>query len=96
MSSLLGLELDDDGRSRTARRHPAALIEGPLDDERLVQRLAAITQLAEQLDRETLALALRIVPIEWWREQLGTSVAHPRSSQPACAAGAPETRRHAS
>jgi hypothetical protein len=29
---------------------PAALIEGPLDDEQLVQRIAAITQLAEQLD----------------------------------------------
>jgi hypothetical protein len=77
LTSLLGLELDDHERTRTARRHPAALIEGPLDDDRLVQRLAAITQLAEQLDRETLAVALRIVPIEWWREQLGTSAAHP-------------------
>jgi hypothetical protein len=37
--------------------------------------LAAITQLAEQLDRGTLDLALRIVPIEWWREQLGASAA---------------------
>jgi hypothetical protein len=36
--------------------------------------LAAITQLAEQLDRETLAVALRIVPIEWWREQLRATV----------------------
>jgi len=75
-SSLLGLELaDDDARTRKARSHPAALIEGPLDDELLTQRLAAITQLAEQLDRGTLDLALRIVPIEWWREQLGASAA---------------------
>jgi hypothetical protein len=71
VSSLLGFELaEDDGRTRKTRSHPAALIEGPLDDELLVQRLAGITQLAEQLDRGTLDLALRIVPIEWWREQL--------------------------
>jgi hypothetical protein len=74
VSSLLGFELaEGDGRTREARSHPAALIEGPLDDEPLVQRLAAITQLAEQLDRGTLAVALRIVPIEWWREQLGAT-----------------------
>jgi hypothetical protein len=78
VSSLLGFELDEaDGRTREARSHPAALIEGPLGDEPLVQRLAAITQLAEQLDRGTLAVALRIVPIEWWREQLGASVPAP-------------------
>jgi hypothetical protein len=72
VSSLLGFELaEGDTRIREARSHPAALIEGPLDDEPLVQRLAAITQLAEELDRGTLDLALRIVPIEWWREQLG-------------------------
>ncbi len=75
LSGLLGFELtEDDGRTRKGRSHPAALIEGPLEDDQLVQRLAAITQLAEQLDRETLAFALRIVPIAWWREQLGASV----------------------
>ena len=81
VSSLLGLELaDDDARTRKARSHPAALIEGPPDAEQLVQRLAAITQLAEQLDRGTLDLALRIVPIEWWREQLGASASNPQHS----------------
>jgi hypothetical protein len=75
VSSLLGFELaEGDGRTREARSHPAAQIEGPLDDEPLVQRLAAITQLAEQLDRGTLELALRIVPIDWWREQLEATV----------------------
>ena len=75
VSSLLGFELaEDNGRTRKARSHPAALIEGPLENEPLVLRLAAITQLAEQLDRGTLDLALRIVPIEWWREQLGATV----------------------
>jgi hypothetical protein len=78
LSSLLGTELGgDDRRTRLARSHPAALIEGPLDDEQLAQRVAAITQLAEQLDRVTLELALRLVPIEWWREQLGVSGASP-------------------
>jgi hypothetical protein len=75
LSSLLGFELSqDDERTNKARSHPGALIEGPLDDEELVQRLAAIMQLAEQLDRGTLAVALRIVPIDWWREQLRASV----------------------
>jgi hypothetical protein len=75
VSSLLGLELaESNGRTRKARSHPAALIEAPPDAEQLVQRLVAITQLAEQLDRGTLDLALRIVPIEWWREQLGATV----------------------
>ncbi|HET7049174.1 MAG TPA: hypothetical protein VFI54_13000 [Solirubrobacteraceae bacterium] len=77
-SSLLGLEFaEHDGRTDNGRNHPAALIEGPLDDELLVQRLAAITRLAEQLDRGTLDLALRIVPIDWWRDQLGASPLSP-------------------
>ena len=82
-SSLLGLGFaEDDGRTRNGRSHPAALIEGPLDDQLLVQRLAAITQLAEQLDRGTLDLALQIVPIDWWREQLGASSDIPSAPGP--------------
>jgi hypothetical protein len=74
LSGLLAFQLaEDDGRMRRGRSHPAALVEGPLDDEELVRRLTAITQLAEQLDRVTLEVALRIVPVEWWREQLGAS-----------------------
>jgi hypothetical protein len=30
----------------------------------------AIAQLAEQLDRGSYELALRIVPLDWWRAQL--------------------------
>jgi hypothetical protein len=83
LSGLLGFEFAaDDGRARTGRSHPAALIEGPLDDERLVDRMAAITQLAEQLDRGTLAVALRIVPIDWWREQLGATATIPLDPAP--------------
>jgi hypothetical protein len=82
-SSLLGLGLaQGDGRTYDGHSHPAALLEGPLDDDVLVQRLAAITQLAEQLDRGTLDLALRIVPIDWWREQLGVGLAIPSSPAP--------------
>jgi hypothetical protein len=31
----------------------------------------AISQLAEELDRQTLELALRIVPVQWWAARLG-------------------------
>jgi hypothetical protein len=36
-------------------------------------RLVAITQLAEQLDRGTLDLAVKIVPVAWWEARLGTT-----------------------
>jgi hypothetical protein len=75
LGSLLGFEVPDDAeRAHRGHGHPAALLVGPLDDEELAARLAVITQLAEQLDRGTLELALRIVPFEWWREQLGGTV----------------------
>jgi hypothetical protein len=64
---------DDDPRQRVSRRHPAVQIEGAIDDEQLAQRLVAITQLAEELDRGTLELALRLVPVEWWAARLGTT-----------------------
>ncbi|HEV2980478.1 MAG TPA: hypothetical protein VGX51_03525 [Solirubrobacteraceae bacterium] len=74
LASLLGSTLDDDAEHALTRRpHPSALMSGPVDDDQLAQRVAAITQLAEQLDRGTLALALRIVPFEWWGEQLGVT-----------------------
>jgi hypothetical protein len=78
LGSLLSFEFsEDDARARIGRSHPAALIEGSLDNERLVRSVAAMTQLAEQLDRSTLALALQIVPIEWWRTRLGASAPTP-------------------
>jgi hypothetical protein len=52
---------------------PAVQIEGEIDDESLVDRIVTIAQLAEQLDRTTLELALRIVPLEWWAARLGTT-----------------------
>ena len=62
---------DDHARRRKARSHPALQIEGTINDEQLVNRIVAITQLAERLDRGTLELALRLVPVDWWAARLG-------------------------
>ncbi len=62
-----------DPRQRVSRNHPAVQITGVIDDEQLADRLVAITQLAEELDRGTLELALRLVPVEWWAARLGTT-----------------------
>ncbi len=60
-------------RWRKARSNPAVQITGDMDDERLAQRIVAITQLAEQLDRGTLDLAVKTVPVAWWEARLGTT-----------------------
>ncbi len=60
-------------RRHRARSNPAVQITGDMDDERLAQRIVAITQLAEQLDRGTLDLAVKIVPVAWWEGRLDTS-----------------------
>jgi hypothetical protein len=61
-------------RQRRARSSPAVEIESELGAEWLSDRIVVITQLAEELDRRTLELALRIVPVRWWEERLGTNV----------------------
>ena len=63
---------EDVRRQRRARSSPALQIESDGGDEWLTNRLVVITQLAEALDRGTLDLALRIVPVQWWEERLGT------------------------
>src|SRR5207302_6571389 len=78
LGGLLGFEFSgDDERARIGRSHPGALVEGAIDSERLVHSIAAIVQLAEQLDRTTLSLSLQIVPIEWWRARLGATAPTP-------------------
>jgi hypothetical protein len=59
------------GRPRLSRISPAtqASVE-PVQDEWLRDNLVAIAQLAESLDRDSFELALRIVPLDWWRAQL--------------------------
>ena len=65
---------DDHVRRRRAASSPAIQITGVVDDDGLTDRIVAITQLAEGLDRTTLELAMRIVPVEWWAARLGTTV----------------------
>jgi hypothetical protein len=57
---------DDRQRQRMSQNSPAVQIVGEIDDDRLVDRVVGIAQLAEALDRGTLELALRVVPAEWW------------------------------
>jgi hypothetical protein len=64
---------EDQLRRHRARSNPAVQITGGMDDDRLAQRLVAITQLAEQLDRGTLDLAVKLVPVAWWEARLGTT-----------------------
>jgi hypothetical protein len=76
LGSLLDQSEPGDGdklRWHRARSNPAVQIMGDMDDDRLAQRLVAIAQLAEQLDRGTLDLAVKIVPIAWWEARLGTT-----------------------
>jgi hypothetical protein len=65
---------EDPRRQRRARSSPAVQIEGGIAGESLADRIVVITQLAEALDRGTLELALRIVPLEWWQQRLGATV----------------------
>jgi hypothetical protein len=64
---------EDQLRRHRARSNAAVQIAGEMDDDLLAQRLVAITQLAERLDRGTLDLALKIVPVAWWEARLGTT-----------------------
>jgi hypothetical protein len=67
----------DARRRRRARSSPAVQIEPGGDGDWLTDRIVVITQLAEALDRGTLELALRIVPVEWWEARLGTTANPP-------------------
>jgi hypothetical protein len=63
---------EDRRRQMRSRSSPAVQIESELTPGWLADRIVVITQLAEDLDRGTLELALRIVPVQWWRGRLGT------------------------
>ena len=63
-------------RQFTTRKEADAFrvqVEGQITDDDLSSRIVVITQLAEELDRNTLDLALRIVPVEWWQARLGAT-----------------------
>jgi len=58
-------------RPRLSRVSPATQASiGPVEEEWLRDNLVAIAQLAELLDRGSFELAMRIVPLEWWADQL--------------------------
>jgi hypothetical protein len=57
-------------RPTLSRLSPATQMSGPIEDQWLRDNLVAIAQLAESLDRRSFELAMRIVPLEWWTEQL--------------------------
>ncbi len=58
-------------RPRLSRISPATeTYDGRIEDEWLRDNLVAIAQLAESLDRGSFELAMRIVPVDWWRSQL--------------------------
>jgi hypothetical protein len=64
---------EDPRRQRRSRSSPAVQIAIEPGSKWLAERIVVITQLAENLDRGTLEIALQIVPIEWWKERLGTA-----------------------
>jgi len=70
-SLLAGEEPEDDDprRRRLYRASPAVELQGEVSDALLSNMLVAIAQLAEGLDRTTLALAIQLVPLEWWAER---------------------------
>jgi hypothetical protein len=56
---------------RLTRVSPATqTYDGRVEDEWLRDNLVAIAQLAESLDESSFELAMRIVPVDWWRSQL--------------------------
>jgi hypothetical protein len=65
---------EDHRRRRRAASSPAVQIEGQIAGDELAKRIVVITQLAEELDGNTLDLALRIVPVEWWVARLGATI----------------------
>jgi hypothetical protein len=63
----------DPQRQRRSQSSPAVQLVGEIDDDQLADRLVGIAQLAEELDRGTLELAMRLVPAEWWAARHGRS-----------------------
>ena len=73
---------DDPRRRRLSRSSPAVQLQGDFDDDWLSENLVAIAQLAEALDQDSLKLALRIVPREWWAERWQSPTADASDESP--------------
>jgi hypothetical protein len=72
---------DDVARQWRARSSPAVQIEYEPGIKWLTERIVTTTQLAESLDSGTLELALRLVPVQWWEDRLGTAAPAPFPSE---------------
>ena len=64
---------EDVRRQRRARSSAAVQIEAGRSRDWFADRIVVITQLAENLDRGTVQVALKLVPVQWWEARLGTS-----------------------
>jgi hypothetical protein len=64
---------EDARRQKRARSSAAVQIEAGRSGDWLADRIVVITQLAENLDRGTVQVALQLVPVQWWEARLGTS-----------------------
>ena len=64
---------EGENQTETSRRHhhPAIQFEGDVGDDRLANRIVTLTQLAEELDRVTVNVALKIIPATWWADRFG-------------------------
>jgi hypothetical protein len=61
---------EDDRRQKRARGNPSIQFGMEHGIEWLADRIVVIAQLAESLDRGTMDLGLRIVPVQWWMDRL--------------------------
>ncbi len=68
---------DDRGRRRLSRSSPAVQLQRDFDDDSLCEMMVSIVVLAEQLDRTTLALAMQLVPLDWWESRTQESATAP-------------------
>ncbi len=68
---------DDPRRRRLSRASPAVEAQQDFDDDALRDMLVSITVLAESLDRTTLTLAMRLVPLDWWDARTHDSMVGP-------------------
>ena len=68
---------DDPRRRRLSRANPAVEMQQNFDDDALRDMVVAIIVLAESLDRQTLELAMDLVPLDWWQERIRDHAATP-------------------
>jgi hypothetical protein len=66
---------EEENQHSIKRRLAAVQADDENEQDHLVTRIVTMTQLAAELDSVTLRLALRVVSVDWWAEQLGLGAA---------------------